>query len=246
MLIRSAQLIKAPSIEVCRELAIAEPVERKVKPTLRVAFGGHEFDVSSVPGLLVGQKVLVTRNPWRSDAAQVVMTGEDGHEVFYVVPKVEVNEFGFAQDTRGTAVIGERFARHADTPAQEARKVIEQVMTETDSVKDAEEARKRQALPLGGKLDPYKHIHDTELPSYLPRRGTEHELRTPVIETPPISTYALAKRAQAEISDWSPEHYDWLCAHYPDGAKEDDFEAVLDAVRAAFDRRPMLSVVGGA
>lgn len=72
--ITAEQLKKAPSVEVCRELAVAAPELRKVTPKLRVSFRGTEFDVSTVPGVLVGEKLMITRNPWRSDVAQVVLT----------------------------------------------------------------------------------------------------------------------------------------------------------------------------
>ncbi|MBN0495629.1 integrase, partial [Pseudomonas aeruginosa] len=46
MRIREHQLVKAPSVEVCRQLAIAEPESRKVTNKLRVSFQGTEYDVS--------------------------------------------------------------------------------------------------------------------------------------------------------------------------------------------------------
>ncbi|MBU2675053.1 DDE-type integrase/transposase/recombinase, partial [Hafnia paralvei] len=74
--ITAEQLLKAPSVEVCRELAVAAPESRKVTSKLRVPFRGIEYDVSAVPGVMVGEKLMITRNPWRTDAAQVVLTGE--------------------------------------------------------------------------------------------------------------------------------------------------------------------------
>ncbi|NEM18451.1 integrase, partial [Escherichia coli] len=56
MTITTQQLIKAPSVDVCRELAVAAPESRKVTPKLRVSFRGAEYDVSSVPGVMVGEK----------------------------------------------------------------------------------------------------------------------------------------------------------------------------------------------
>ncbi|KFH87815.1 integrase, partial [Escherichia coli] len=117
--ITAEQLKKAPSVEVCRELAVAAPELRKVTPKLRVSFRGTEFDVSTVPGVLVGEKLMITRNPWRSDVAQVVLTGEDGHETFFLVEEVRKNEFGFAE---GAAVFGESYKALPETPAQMAAK----------------------------------------------------------------------------------------------------------------------------
>lgn len=127
MTILASQLIKAPSVDICRELAVAEPESRKVSPKLRVSFQGREFDVSSVPDVMVGEKLMITRNPWRSDAAQVVLVNEDGFEVFHIVPEVVKNEYGFAESA---ATFGE-FKSHAETPAQRAVKSIEQLVTGT-------------------------------------------------------------------------------------------------------------------
>ena len=129
MAIQASQLIKAPAVEVCRELAVAQPESRKVSPKLRVSFQGREYDVSTVPDVMVGEKLMVTRNPWRQDAAQVVLVGEDGREVFHVVNEVLKNEFGFATTA---ATLGESYKQHAETPAQVALKQIEQIVTGTD------------------------------------------------------------------------------------------------------------------
>lgn len=243
MTIRANQLVKAPSVEVCRELAVAEPESRKVSTKLRVSFQGREYDVSGVPGVMVGEKVLVTRNPWRADAAQVVLTDAEGHELIQVIPAVVVNEYGF--DVTGP-VIGETFKRHADTPAQEARKAAAELAMAASDSEAVEAARKAKAIPFGGQLQPYKHIDEAELPTYLPRRGTEHGLVAPTVETPPLTTFALAKRLQVEFHGWTAEHYGWLASQYPDGAQEEHIPQVLEQLRAAFTRRPTLAVVGGA
>lgn len=101
---------------------------------------------------------MITRNPWRTDVAQVVLTGEDGHETFFLVDEVRKNEFGFAENA---AVFGGSHKALPETPAQKAAKEIEELVTGTDNATDAAAARKAKALPFGGRLDPYKHIDDT-------------------------------------------------------------------------------------
>lgn len=228
MTIRADQLIKAPSVEVCRELAVAEPESRKVTPKLRVSFQGREYDVSTVPGVMVGEKVMVTRNPWRDDAAQVVLVGEDGRDVFHVVHEVFKDELGFSKKA---AVFGESFKRHADTPAQTALKDIEQLVTGTDSQAAAEAARKAKSLPFGGQLDPYKHIDDAKLPTYLPRRGTAHDLVAPKVELPPLSHVDAAKqikpRVEAAGGEWKPEFFQWLQQRYPAGVPQDQLDTIV-------------------
>jgi hypothetical protein len=228
MTIRADQLIKAPSVEVCRELAVAEPESRKVSPKLTVSFHGREYDVSTVPGVMVHQKVMVTRNPWRDDAAQVVLVGEDGRDVFHVVHEVFKDELGFSENA---AVFGESFKRHADTPAQTALKDIEQLVTGTDSQAAAEAARKAKSLPFGGQFDPYKHIDDATLPTYLPRRGTAHDLVAPKVELPPLSHVDAAKQIKPRVEsaggEWTADRFRWLQQRYPAGVPQDQLDTIV-------------------
>ena len=228
MKIRADQLIKAPSVDACRELAVATPESRKVTPKLRVSFQGREYDVSTVPGVMVGEKVMVTRNPWRDDAAQVVLVGEDGRDVFHVVHEVFKDELGFSKKA---AVFGESFKRHADTPAQTALKDIEQLVTGTDSQAAAEAARKAKSLPFGGQLDPYKHIDDATLPTYLPRRGTAHDLVAPKVELPPLSHVDAAKQIKPRVEsaggEWTADHFRWLQQRYPAGVPQDQLDTIV-------------------
>jgi len=250
MTIRADQLIKAPSVEVCRELAVAEPESRKVSPKLTVSFHGREYDVSTVPGVMVHQKVMVTRNPWRDDAAQVVLVGEDGRDVFHVVHEVFKDELGFSEKA---AVFGESFKRHADTPAQTALKDIEQLVTGTNSQAAAEAARKAKSLPFGGQFDPYKHIDDATLPTYLPRRGTAHDLVAPKVELPPLSHVDAAKQIKPRVEsaggEWTADRFRWLQQRYPAGVPQDQLDTIvaeLSGPRAGHQRPlQLLRAAGG-
>lgn len=228
MTISPSQLVKVPSVEVCRELAVASPESRKVSPKLRVSFQGVEYDVSTVPEVMVGEKLMITRNPWRSDAAQVVLVGEDGREVFHVVNEVVKNEYGFAASS---ATFGEEFKRHADTPAQKAAKEVEQLVTGTDSLAAAEAVRKAKSLPFGGRLDPYKHIDEAELPTYLPRRGTAHDLAAPKVELPPLSHVEAAKQikplVEAAGGEWTADRFQWLAQRFPAGVPQDQLDTIV-------------------
>lgn len=230
---------------MCRELAVAAPESRKVTSKLRVPFRGIEYDVSAVPGVMVGEKLMITRNPWRTDAAQVVLTGEDGHEMFFLVDEVKKNEFGFAESA---AVFGESHKAVADTPAQTAAKEIEQLVTGTENATDAVAARKAKALPFGGRLDPYKHIDDATLPAYMPKRGQASDVRGPRIEHRPLTHVEAAKALREKFSanshTWTPEHYRQLTAQYPDGVPE----AALDEVMVTLTtpaRNSVISIVNG-
>ncbi|AHI66879.1 DDE-type integrase/transposase/recombinase [Burkholderia thailandensis] len=226
--ITARQLTKAPALDVCRELAVAAPESRKVTPKLRVSFRGVEYDVSSVPGVMVGEKLMVTRNPWRDDAAQIVLTGDDGRETYLVVPEVARDALGFAIDA---AVIGESFRRHADTRAQQAIGEIERIVSSAHAHVGTNTARGVKALPFGGRLDPYKHIDDGALPTYLPRRGTEHELAAPRVAHAPLSLVDAALRIKPRVeaagATWSAERFRWLQQRYPDGVPHERLDAIV-------------------
>lgn len=238
--IRQEQLVKVPSVEICRQLAVAEPESRKVNTKLRVSFQGNEYDVSMVPNVMVGDRLMLTRNPWASDAAQVVATDAAGHEVFYVVPEVKRNEMGFEINA---PVIGQAFKRQADTPAQTARKEAAKLAMGAETQEEVDAARKAKHIPFGGQLQPYKQMDEAELPTFMPRRGTQHDLVVPTIELPPMSHVAAAKALRGKVKNWSADSLAWLKTNYPDGVPE----AELDTIAATLNKpaRPGLRVVGG-
>lgn len=244
-LITPEQLRLAPSVEVCRELAVCTPERRKVSNLLRVSFRGASFDVSSVPDVMVGETLLITRNCWRDkDSAIAVLVGVDGREHFHVIERIGVDAFGFADSS---AVIGQQFKRHADTPAQVSRKVLEQLATETSCEADAQAARKAKAVPFGGRIDPHKYVSDTVLPAYLPRRGSTLHVDAPTVEVVPLSVVEAAKRLRPKLGQlWSPQSYGWLLERFPEGVPEDELEAVEAELRRPVEVRCRpLSSVGG-
>ncbi|MGC5292012.1 integrase [Klebsiella pneumoniae] len=242
--ITAEQLIKAPTVEVCRELAVASPERRKVQPTLEISFQGRKYDVSSVPDVMIGEYVMVTRNPWRTDAAQIVLQGEDGHDVFHLVDEVPENEFGFSVNA---AVIGKEHKRPADTVAQHTSQEIEQLVTGTSSAGEASVARAAKELPFGGRFDPYRRVDEAELPAYLPRRGQESEVRGPRIEQRPLSHVEAAKllreRLTAAGHNWFPEHYAQLVSRFPEGVPAEDIDVIVQEL--AGNKAPRLSIVNG-
>ena len=248
-MIRPEQLRLAPGVEVCRELAVSTPEYRKVSNLLRVSFRGAQFDVSSVPGVMVGEKLLITRNCWRDkDTAVAVLIGDDGRENYHVIERIGVDEFGFAETS---ATIGETYKRHAETPAQLSRKVLEQIATGTDNQADAGAARKAKAVPFGGLIDPHKHVTDTVLPAYMPRRGTRLNVNAPTVEVAPLSHIEAAKLLRPRLGNlWTAETFGWLQQRYPEGVPEEQLDAVEAELKRPVEvmRKPLslvLAAVGG-
>lgn len=249
--ITQGQLRLPPDEALCRELAHTAPESRVVTPKLTINYQGQEYDVSPLiedAGVIVGDKVMVVRNPWRPEAAQVVMTDEHGHEVFHVVEPVLRDEVGFRDNA---VVIGERYARHADTRAQRNAKDIEMLATGATTLEGAAATRKGKALAFNGELDPYKPVTDTVLPTYMPKRGTE--LHLPLRAQVEIKPLTLFQAAQAikpllEITGvaWTAAHYQRLASGWPEGVMEQDIEQVAAALRQLEEsahERPKLALV---
>ncbi|WP_207848916.1 MULTISPECIES: DDE-type integrase/transposase/recombinase [unclassified Pseudomonas] len=248
-LIRQEHLRLAPSVEVCRELAVSTPEHRKVSGLLRVSFRGAQFDVSTVPDVMVGEKLLITRNCWRDkDTAIAVLVGNDGRENYHVIERIGVDEFGFAETS---ATIGETYKRHAETPAQLSRKVLEQIATGTTNQSDAEAARKAKAIPFGGLIDPHKHVNDTVLPAYMPRRGTSLNVNAPTVELAPLSHVEAAKLLRPRLGNlWTADTFGWLQQRYPEGVPEEQLDAIEAELKRPVEvmRKPfslVLAAVGG-
>lgn len=165
--------------------------------------------------------------------------------MFFLVDEVKKNEFGFAESA---AVFGESHKAVADTPAQTAAKEIEQLVTGTENATDAAAARKAKALPFGGRLDPYKHIDDTTLPTYMPRRGQASEVRSPRVEQRPLTHVEAAKVLREKFTasghKWTPEHYRQLATQYPDGVPEVALDEVMVTLTTPA-RSSVISIVNG-
>lgn len=221
----------APPVETCRELARSDPEKRDVSNHLTVSFRGQTYDVSPIPGVMVGEKLLIARNPWRASAAQVVLTDADGHEVFHVIEAVQKDMHGFPI---GAPVIGESYKRRADTAAQKSAQDIEQLAMDADTVDAARANRKDRALPFGGRIDPYKHIDDAPQPYYLPRQGTAMDIPNPAqMIIRPLTPMQAAIRMRAELGrTLTIEENQRIAKLYPEGVPEDELTSLAASLRA--------------
>lgn len=241
--IRADQLITVPGPDVLRELAYQRPEDRVVDSFLQISYRGVSWDVSSVPGVEVGEKVQVTRNAFRDDAAQVLTYDQDGRQMFHMVQAVERNSFGFNIDG---PVIGESFKRHKTSRAERAIEQVEQLLMGAADAESAQARRKSKALPFDGKVDPFKPVTDNTLPTYLPKRGTALDLQSPVFEAPPLSVLEVARRLKPLLGPlWNAEAYAWVQKHYPEGAREDELPAIEQSIRTMHAPAAGLRVVGG-
>jgi hypothetical protein len=226
-LIKPDQLITTDlTTEQLLLLATETPKACKVTPYLTVDFKGSDYDVSKVPGVMVGEKLAVCRCAFQADMAQAVLVDAEGSDVFHQLPvKVKDADWGWYTDG---AVIGESHSRHADTPAQTARKKLERLAMNAATDSEAEANRKAKVAPFGGSIDPYKEMSEFQHPAYFPNRETKRELVAPIRELERMNQVKAGKWLLGRLgSEYRPELLADVQARFPEGATEEDLENVL-------------------
>ena len=235
------QQLRLVDAALARELLTHAPEAPKVDRNLCVRFDGRVWDVSTVPGVLVGGKVDITFNPFDRSVALVVEHDAEGRELLLPVPEAKEGAHGFRE---GAARIGREMKSLPDTVAVTNRKLVERLAMGADTDEAAAAARKAKALPFGGTFDPYKH-HEAALPAatVLPRRGTELDTTTRVAQAAPelLTHFEAAKALIAKGVAMSPELVTTLKGLHPEGVPETE----IDALVARLTVRAGLRVVGG-
>lgn len=232
----------APAPDLMRLLATHQPEERKVQPWPGpvVEFRGALYDVSAVPGVMIGEKLRVTYSPYLAGHASIVDRDAGGKEVLIAVPEIARDEAGFPANA---AVIGEEFRRPADTVLQTNRKAIERLAMGARTDEEAAAARKARRPAFGGEVQPLREARETVLPTPLPKRGTP---LVPQVQMPERKEVMLTHfQAAGELArrglQMTPERNAQVAAWHPDGVPE----AELDELQRRLTVRGTLRVVGG-
>ena len=234
--IKAEQLLLPPPADYCRELAISAPKEAKVSPDLEIRFGGRYYSVKGIEGVIVGQKLLVSRNPWDETGARVATWDAEGNEVWQPVTALEFDELGFRADA---AMLGEEYKAPAETQAQQARKAQEMLATGAATLAEAEAKRKAKAVPFGGSIDPYKHQEDTLAARntlYIERSGQQMDYNKMEVAEQILSKVEAAKllkpRIEAVGGNWA-EAVKTLQRLYPEGVAASQIEDVFNRLKTS-------------
>lgn len=238
--ISAEQLIIAPSVQVMRELSFSAAERRKVSVMLTIQHNGNTYSVNDIPNVEVNEWLTITRNPWREDNSIQVMREVDGQQVIHVIEPQIKNSLGFAE---GSAVIGENFKAQPESAIDKNRKDVELLAMDVTNADDAAAARKRRKVPFAGSIDPMKNIDNTQLPEFLPKRGTASDIESPIVQLPVLTVVQLASRIASQIGDeWKgKEHLTWLKQRYPEGGTEADIEGIIKQLRTV-NAQPLRAV----
>jgi hypothetical protein len=242
MTIGAEQLRIAPPAEVCFELLTAPSESRQVRDNLTVSFKNRDYCVRSVPGVMLGEKLDITINPYVLDAALVVLKDAQGHELLHSIPLLTKDDAGFFDRAN---VISEDYARPADTQLDTNRKEVERFAYDAATDEEAAAKRKAGVVPMGSRVDPYKVIEQAPLRSFMPRRGTDMAPNITTSSTPIavrlLTQFEAAQALVARGVTMNAELVATLKSLHGDGVPEDQ----LDALQARLSVRAGLRMVAG-
>lgn len=230
--ITAEQLRLAPPPALCRELLTHAPERRKVNDFLEVEFKGHgRFSVRDVPRVYVGEWLHITYNPYdlvdgRLRSAMVVETDTEGREVLRRIPSVERTAGGFAATAN---VIGQNWTPAPTTVADTNRQRIERLAMDASSDAQAQARRKAKALPLGGRLDPFKHQAAAASVTWLPKRGVAL-VPAVVVADSGERIYTLFQAASELVRRglvMDPQRNALVAQWHPDGVPEGAFDELV-------------------
>lgn len=233
--------LRLVDVELARKLITKKAEERTVDQWLQVQFDGRSWWVKNVPGVMVGEKLMVTFNAFRQDAAFVVTSALDGTEQLIEIDLVREGEHHFVE---GAALIGREFKSIPDTVADTHRKLVERIATGTDTDTAAKASRRSKALPFAGLVDPYKHHDDVPDVVTLPRRGSDLAVTTQTAAAPAqvLDHFKAAAELRRLGVEMNLEKNRQIAAWYPDGVPETEISSLAQRLTV----RAGLRVVGGA
>jgi len=252
MTVRPEQLRVPVSLEALREAASTEPETRRVSNLRRITFGrpSRVYALDLVPGAVAGLTVTVQSNPFRSPSIDVrVIDADTGEESWHVVQPLEFDEHGYAVDA---PVIGEemRSAAYSDVDRnrRELTRRAYKTGDELPTLAEAAAARRTHQAAYAGVVDAMADVRATTVPTYLPKRGTVHELPERKVEARRITVVeacALLKRRLGAA--YTPQVFAHLSAEHPDGVPEDRLDALAEFFAPRTDEQaPDARTAGGA
>lgn len=227
--IEAQHLVAPPSAEVCRDLAVNDPEPRTVNGNLMIPFKGEFYSVANIPDIKVEDVVNVCLNPWRQQDGipEVVMVVEnDEGEVHYPLPhqpKDSEGQFVHA------ATVGLEFKAQADTVLDKNRKEITRLIAGESSIEAAEKKLKKNGVvPLAALgIDPLKTEREAQLPAFIDRGHTVHEMTIDRVEPPLPMIETLMALREAMDRPLTVAENAFLSRRFSGGATRDQIAALV-------------------
>lgn len=242
--IANEQLRLLPDEDVLRQFLEGRAETRTVSKTLQINYRHPRadrprvYDVSNIAGICVGDKLALTPLIYGECAIHLRVPAYDGEDrIHRIEPMADTyDDFGRHTDS---PVIGEQYARRADTDADRAGKRLDAVAYPQMTVEEVKKARARNATPFGGEVNALDYLDGAEVPPAILRRGTPIAVSSRIVEAEPLSLLETCKRLRA-LGVTRDDLYAVVKRDHPDGVLEDRLAEVAAALRSA----PVLRAVG--
>jgi uncharacterized protein YidB (DUF937 family) len=238
--IKTDALRIAPPVHILLALPTSKTETREVRGDMTISFAlgklkTADYDVSAVPGVLVGRKVDVQVNPFEVHGSGVdavpsirVRSIDMQTDAWTLCTPIAKDEGGYRVDA---PVFGEGYVSRADTVADTNRKILNaQLYGDADARKANTLKFDKRTPAFNGAVNPFAKEEQTVVPAYLPKTGTESSLNAPELMLPPVSIPELCKALKAKQEDqYDTSTYGWLMQRYADGmVPHEDAQRLLD------------------
>jgi transposase InsO family protein len=234
----------APPVAILLALPTSKMETREVRGDMTVSFAlgqlkSASYDVSAVPGALVGRKVDIEVNPFEAHGSgadavpsirvrSVDMPG-DG---WTLCQPMALDEGGYRLDA---PMFGEGYVSRADTEADTNRKRLNHKLYGDADARKANVAKFDKRMPaFNGAVNPFAKEEQTVVPAYLPKTGTESALNAAEITYPSVPVIELCKALKAKQGEaYDTSTYGWLMQRHTDGmVPHEDAERLLEGSAA--------------
>jgi len=226
--IRPDQLRLCPPRELCEQLLRTKPEPRKVRGDLTISYAIKGFDsatysVAELPGVRIGEPVIVTVNPYRAPNVFVALK-EDGEQVECL--PLERDAAGFYLDS---PVFGVNYAAKPDTDVDASRKAMDKAAYGADTQQELDKARAKRQTPFNGEIDPISYLEAETLPAYMARRGTAVDIANAGTATlAPLSHIEALKLLRARLGrGLTTDESDLVKERHPEGVPEEQLDDLV-------------------
>lgn len=231
--IRADQLRLCPPVETCSILMHSKPEPRTVVGNLTITYRprGYErstYSVAHVPNVRVGETVNVIVNPYNAPSIYIVGIDENGSTRYWECVPDEMADGGFFADA---PVFDARYATHADTDVDVARKNANELAYGKRETLDAVAKKSKGAIAFDGKIDPFADLRTkaAQTPTYMQRRGTELHVANPAhVEIKPLDLVEALREIRRRLgrSPLAAER-EAIEAWFPEGVPPEEFDDLI-------------------
>lgn len=232
-LITAEQLRVLPPVEVCQAFMTSKEMERQVRPDLSITFKHPAaertaaYSLRGLDGVNVGGTVLVRGLVFGDCAVQIQVPRYDGEMLTYrVEPVTGFDRFG---QLEAAAEIGAEYKSAPKTEAEKATGTMDAAAFPGLGADELKAARQKRVTPFEGKMNAHGYLKDVELPTYMPKAGSEIATPEHAKAAPQLmeATAAMLRIVSATGQRFGADQYTFFMQRYADGVPEDQIDALI-------------------